>query len=489
MTEYRKSFVYCILFCLSLTVYAGYDIRSSYFTEEENARIRVNNTSFLIGEWIKGAFMASDYVLRDIIGQVPLTALQYPDPDPVRHKRITDFIVSKLKTLPFGTVVGMANMHCITTHAWLTPPRSASIGFDGSQREWCKRPKADPLLETFVTNMFVDNVGTLSVNQIRRFPGHANEFNGVATIAVELGFFSKWLEKVSIGSHGILAIADMNTQLLARKPPLPAALGKKVNDGIVTSFVTSEERFKSFSGQSPLDGETRLYSARKVDGLPFVVVVGEANQDWQASWRQRIWITSGAILLLSGMAIFILRYYWNILRHREELALHANTDALTGIANRRSFMNQAEQELKRAQRHDTPLVLLVLDIDHFKQINDTYGHATGDRAIIEFSKACLEAMRDVDCLGRLGGDEFVILLPNTSAEQARVVAERVCHTVRSHEVLNDDGAAVLMTCSIGATMVDPRKNDIDDAVTNADAALYVSKQNGRNRVEFADIQS
>src|SRR5450432_1926513 len=90
-------------------------------------------------------------------------------------------------------------------------------GFDGSQREWCKRPQADPTLETFVTNMFFGNTQKLSVNQFRRFPGSTTEFNGLAGIGVELDFFSNWLEQISIDPHAVIAIADMNLSLLAMK--------------------------------------------------------------------------------------------------------------------------------------------------------------------------------------------------------------------------------------------------------------------------------
>lgn len=468
-----------------LVAYAAYDIRTSYLKEEGSVRTRVANTSFLIGEWIKGAFMASDYVLRDIISQVPLAELRYPDPDPIRQARVTDFLASKLKTLPFAVGVGVSDKNCIVTHTWNIPPRPSVVGFDGSQREWCKLPRTDSTIETFVTNMFFSNTKKLSVNQFRRFPGSETEFNGLAGIGVELEFFSTWLEKIAIGPHGVIAIADMNLSLLARKPALPGALGKKVDDKVVEAFIASKEDYKTFSGRSSLDGEERLFGARKVDGLPFVIVVGESNQDWQSSWRQRIWETAATLLLLWGMAIFTLRHHWMLLRQREVFSEQANTDVLTGIANRRSFIVQAERELNRARRYNSRLAVLVLDIDRFKQINDTYGHATGDRAIVAFSKGCIEAIRDIDFIGRFGGDEFAILLPGTSVEEARVVAERIRHTVASCVALNDDNTEVLMTCSIGATLVEAGEGNVDEALAKADTALYLAKQNGRNRVEFA----
>jgi diguanylate cyclase (GGDEF)-like protein len=484
MNEYRKSLLYGVLFCLSLAIYAGYDTRASYLKEEENTRLRVANTSFLISEWIKGAFLASDYVLRDIISQVPLSGLHYPASNPTEQARITDFLITKLKTVPFAVGVGLHDKHCVITHTWNIPPRHSIVGFDGSEREWCKRPQADPSLETFVTNMFLSNTGKMAVIQLRRFPEHAFEFSGLAGIGVGLDFFSKWLEQVLVAPHGVIAIADMNLKLLARKPVLPEMLGKSVSEPLTQAFIASDESYKTVRFTSPLDGKDRLYGLRKVDDLPFVIVVGEADMEWLASWRQRAWFTGAALLLLWGLAIFTLRHHWAMLRHREELSSLANTDALTGIANRRNFIIQAERELSRANRYDSGLAVLLLDIDHFKEINDTYGHAIGDQAIISFSKACIAALRDVDLFGRLGGDEFAILLPNTSVEEARVVAERVRHSVESYGALKNEGVAVLMTCSIGVVMVDASEKDIESALAKADAALYLSKKAGRNKVEL-----
>ena len=282
---------------------------------------RVVNNSFLIGKWIKGEFNSSDFVLRDIVSQVPTSELLYPNPNLARQKEITAFIKNKLETLPQNiTGVGLVSKDCISTHTYNVPPRPSIIGFDGSSREWCQRPKNDPNLDSFVTNAYLANTNQIVVNQIRRFHGDIpGEFYGLAGFSIELGFFSKWLEQVEIGPHGIIAIADTKLKLLARKPALPDSLGKKVNDEIVESFIVSGDRFKSFSNRSPLDGENRMYGVYKVDDLPFVVVVGEADQDWQAGWRHRTWGMVVTLVLLWGMSIFILFNYRLRLRERDKL--------------------------------------------------------------------------------------------------------------------------------------------------------------------------
>ena len=321
MTEYRKSLLWCILFCLFLAVLTAYDIGSSYFQTMKEARSRVLNDSFLIGEWIKGEFKSSDYVLRDIISEVPVSDLRYPSPDSDRQKEITSFIKSKLETLPQSiTGVGLVNKDCISTHTYNVPPRQSIIGFDGSSREWCQKPMNNPNLEAFLTHSYLANTNIVLVNQLRRFIGTSpGQFYGLAGFSIELDFFAKWLGQIEIGEHGIIAIADTRMNLLARKPASPELLGKKVNDEIIEAFISSDDRSKSFSNRSPIDGETRLFGVHKVDDLPLVVVVGEADQDWQKVWRNRSWGLLGALVLLWSMSLIILRNYKLRLHERDQL--------------------------------------------------------------------------------------------------------------------------------------------------------------------------
>jgi len=487
MQEFKKSLIYTILFLLLVTAIATYSIYSRYNKEVSDVRFRVTNTSFLIKEWIEGSFRASDYVLLDMISQIELAELQYPHPDPIKQAQITEFMKSKLDTLPsYFTGVGAADKNCIVTHTYNKPPRPSTIGFDGSTRDWCTAHKKNNQLGQYVSPSFKSNTGNLSIIQNRSFKTATNEFYGMAGLELELSFFQDWLEEVSIAEHGSLAIADTNMMLLARKPASIDQIGQIVDNEIVTAFLSSNNTFKTFSTRSLLDGEHRLYCARKIDDLPFVIVVGEAHQDWLKDWKQTTVTTVIAMVIFWVLSILILRNHWKQLQLRKELDHLAHTDELTGISNRRDFMNKASHELKRVQRGQTHMALLVLDIDRFKLINDTYGHATGDKAIIEFTKACRVSIRDIDIFGRLGGDEFAILLLDTEIEEVRIVVERIRLAIESCNLLSDKGETILMTASIGVELVDSKTSSVNEMMVIADKAVYVSKEKGRNRVEFAN---
>ncbi|WP_374661357.1 diguanylate cyclase [Inhella sp.] len=170
----------------------------------------------------------------------------------------------------------------------------------------------------------------------------------------------------------------------------------------------------------------------------------------------------------------------------EQMHRLAHTDALSGAANRRGFLQGVEAELARTLRGGLPLSLLMLDIDHFKRINDRHGHAAGDAAIAELARRCATQLRPYDLLGRLGGEEFAMLLPGADDDTACRVAERVRAQVQAEAVAAPGLAEALhMTVSIGVAAWQAG-DDADTLLARADAALYAAKQAGRNRVVRAE---
>ncbi|MDO9051275.1 MAG: CHASE domain-containing protein [Methylotenera sp.] len=165
-----------------------------------------------------------------------------------------------------------------------------------------------------------------------------------------------------------------------------------------------------------------------------------------------------------------------------ELTHQAHLDYLTGLANRRHFMEQAEVELSRAIRYNTPLSILMLDIDLFKNVNDTYGHQMGDTVLQVLSKTCQDILRQVDVVGRIGGEEFAVILPETEAKEALEVAERLREAVASMEVAIPSGLPIHFTISIGVTTLHDKNVSIDMLLNQADKALYEAKETGRNKV-------
>lgn len=165
----------------------------------------------------------------------------------------------------------------------------------------------------------------------------------------------------------------------------------------------------------------------------------------------------------------------------ERMALLATTDDLTGVANRRAFFEQADNARMFALRLRRPMALMMLDIDHFKQINDCFGHAAGDKALTVFADTVRGRLREHDIMGRLGGEEFALALPGTDLEGALQAAERLREAVTEAR-LTASGASHTMTVSIGVVLIDPNET-LTAALARADRGLYTAKRTGRNRVE------
>lgn len=159
----------------------------------------------------------------------------------------------------------------------------------------------------------------------------------------------------------------------------------------------------------------------------------------------------------------------------------ATTDDLTGVSNRRHFMERSRRELSRAYRRESPLSVLMLDADNFKAVNDRLGHEAGDLMLQALADACLREMRQEDVFGRLGGEEFAACLPDTSLEQARIVAERIRQAVERLDVETGSGAA-RVTVSIGVSVKGAGRPDLTQLLADADQELYKAKAKGRNRV-------
>jgi diguanylate cyclase (GGDEF)-like protein/PAS domain S-box-containing protein len=164
-----------------------------------------------------------------------------------------------------------------------------------------------------------------------------------------------------------------------------------------------------------------------------------------------------------------------------ELQRLATTDPLTGVANRRRFLQEMDLELARHKRFHKPAAFLLLDLDHFKHVNDTYGHATGDLALKHLAELARVRLRRLDLFGRLGGEEFGILLPGTGEEGAMALAENFRQQL-AHTPVQSDMGPITLTVSIGLTTFDPDDAAPDGILARADAALYGAKEGGRNRV-------
>lgn len=173
---------------------------------------------------------------------------------------------------------------------------------------------------------------------------------------------------------------------------------------------------------------------------------------------------------------------------QETLQSQANHDFLTSLPNRRHFIHEASTALARLKRHGGAMALLMIDIDHFKRINDNYGHQAGDVVLQQLSQQFKTQLRDIDLVSRFGGEEFAILLPDTEKAQAAEIAERLRTTAANSQIPLGEHATLSLTISIGLATTDETDTSLEKLLVKADVALYQAKQSGRNRVCIAQTE-
>ncbi|ACC72056.1 GGDEF domain-containing protein [Paraburkholderia phymatum] len=210
----------------------------------------------------------------------------------------------------------------------------------------------------------------------------------------------------------------------------------------------------------------RSFATELVDGRWFWMTESLLENDW---------------IVLTGTEISALRsneQAW--IGAHERAVQEARTDALTGLANRRHSMSSLELAITAAAGTETPLTVALVDLDHFKQINDSHGHAAGDAVLRDFGEVCRHATRQTDIAGRIGGEEFLVVFPSTSVEHGVSAVERMRRQVLSRRVQVADDRAIRYSFSAGVCRVE-LSDDLNTTLARADSALYSAKREGRNR--------
>ena len=198
-------------------------------------------------------------------------------------------------------------------------------------------------------------------------------------------------------------------------------------------------------------------------------------------WVPVLVATSCAVFITPLVSWPLLRLLRDLETVRAKLDILATRDELTGVPNRRQFLVQANREFARCRRYETGAAFLMIDVDHFKRINDLHGHLAGDLMLREIGRAIDGSLREPDLLGRFGGEEFTVFLPHTDALGAIDVAERIRDRV-ANLMLEWRGEQIRTTVSIGAVVLEPAHDTLADLIAEADLALYAAKGAGRNCV-------
>ncbi len=289
--------------------------------------------------------------------------------------------------------------------------------------------------------------------------------------------------------NGSVALVRDDGVMLSRTPFLETVLGQSIaNSPVFARHVRGQTRGLLLTSGNLTDGVERLVSFNRLAGYPVIVSVSSGLDDALEGWVKNTIFR--VVILLAGSAV-VCAIVWKLDRAlalyaaaRRELELQASTDELTGLANRRSFLAQGAREVERALRYSRQLSLLMVDVDHFKAVNDRHGHAAGDRLLREFAEILRMFARNTDVCARVGGEEFAVLLVETGGREAQMVAERLCERIRQTRFAVQ-GATAGITASIGQASLGGASQSLESLYKAADQALYMAKRLGRDRVESA----
>jgi diguanylate cyclase (GGDEF)-like protein len=323
--------------------------------------------------------------------------------------------------------------------------------------------------------------GTLTIFINHRLEDNQGNFLGVTGVGLKMSEVGETLESYRkrfghliylIDSEGLIQIHP--DQDLVENTNIRELEGlQDIGDNILRNDdVTHYYEFRTKNGEQTL-------SARYLPDLDWYLIVEQDQTQALEAARLGLFgnIGIGVIvtILVIGLVVIVVNLYISKLEET------ANRDELTGLYNRRKMDEILSREIAFSKRYGEPLSLMMMDIDYFKSVNDSYGHHAGDHYLVEFAKVLREEVRLVDYVGRWGGEEFIILLPKTNVEQAKGLAERLRYAVEVMQIESGRGL-ISRTVSIGIASAQSGKMDVDEIIRHADEAMYRAKQQSGNCV-------
>ncbi len=327
----------------------------------------------------------------------------------------------------------------------------------------------------------------------RRLVTHDGRFAGVVTIAVDTAFFVSGYEASRLGERGVLGIVGIDGVFLARRTGEDVSAGDTIDYAAMVPAPDQAGR-EALLSVNAWDGVPRYTSARQLSEFPIAVLVGLSADEQLAAMRKSVHAYLGRAIAGSLVLILIavvlsrmsrqlatsrLRAVEEQLAHASRIEYLAYHDGLTSLPNRSLFSKQLAQSIHHAQRCEKQLAVMFLDLDRFKQINDTLGHEAGDQLLQQVAERLKACLRDSDTVARLGGDEFVALLPDVADEShVPAVAKKILAAVARPFILL--GQEFRVTASIGISTFPRDGRDEQTLTKNADIAMYQAKEEGKN---------
>jgi diguanylate cyclase (GGDEF)-like protein len=444
--------------------------------EEELARQTLENLASGIDADINRNIELYDLSLRNVANNMIMPEIKDVS-KPIRHLILFDHAATAKH---FGAIqVFDAQGQLIIDAASLDPAPE-----NRADEEYFQVHRGQPDLGLFISRPMLHR-GAYSIVLSRRITGEDGRFIGVVAGSIRFSYFHDLFGRLHLGPDDLITVFRRDGTVIMRTPFDLDVIGHNLSQVPGLHQVLTEPS-GSYSRPSVVDGLTRLFVWRN-SGSALVVQVGKRLDNILNLWRTEATrigaIMTALILFVVATTLFLAREISRRARAEERLEELATTDALTGLKNRRKFDTEIDLEWRRAARNGTPVALLMLDADHFKSYNDTWGHQAGDQVLVGIAICVSDSVRRAgDCAARFGGEEFAVLLPGLS----NIEAFRVAETIRLKvEHWSEDPVS---TVSIGvASMIPSASLDWSDLIEAADKALYAAKANGRNQSVLASL--
>ena len=463
---------------LSFDLYRGYE---KVLTD---VSYRAMQRSQIIGQAFRTEILAADYVLRDVLGRVQEEDLVFPDPNPDHAQRLTRLLKEKADTVPDFVSMVLFDRDCV--FAATVTGENTGVRSKPALCEARKMHRGPGPLVSYVSGK--DSASGHSVLVLsRNLTSPAGEFLGGVMSVIELERAQSRFDTYSLGADDSVAMLDDAQVLLARRPLLANAIEKAVATPEIPATVRSTVSGTGIAMQRDVDGRERLFGFSKIEGFPFVIAYGFDKAQMLQTWQRRALELGVGYLTLLVLAVLAARAHWTMLLQRDELiagrsALQelATHDPLTSLYNRRFLDGAMPREFARSQRDGTPLAIIMLDLDHFKHVNDEFSHAAGDEVLKTLAELLKKGTRESDLICRFGGEEFIAIMPNMTTDQALERVESWRKQLAETPVVYGD-FTIRVTLSAGIAVFPDHGSSPDELLARADEMLYKSKREGRNR--------
>lgn len=472
--------IFITLTTTAVTAFSLYQMRLDAMAQARNTS---ENLALSLQKEITRNLDIYELAMHNAVTSMEASDLRHLSPE--TRRRVAFSATTSVKEL--GSIFAAdADGNVTFSSLWAHPPR-----FNVSGRDYFQVQQQQTVSGLYLSKPYTsraDSSGTRSIALSVRLDDENGQFDGIVAGALKLSYFHQLFEDSILGDHGTITLLRTDGTVLMRQPYHDADIGRTLAESH-SFYPLVHADHGTYVDVAVIDHIERLYSFRRIGKYPLVVVAGLATEDIYTGWRKRA-LTIGTVTAILDVLILLLslmfaRQLLRRLAMERRLKKLAWFDVLTGLPNRAQINADMHRILTEASRSSSHFAVLFIDLDRFKRVNDTQGHAAGDEVLNEIARRLRACVKGNDTVGRLGGDEFLAVLQHCDVHRAAQLAGRMLEALYEPITLNSKhDTSITLSASIGIALYPHDGHDTDTLLRNADMAMYRAKSMGRNQVHF-----